>query len=288
MRAAIDFVVEFFTRKKAALQSAQLSAEARDRARRALALCSQRARSAETLWNLHFRSTALTLARGAFDAAQEARAAVLGEQGAEALALAWPSADLLDREVAREHTALFSRARSAWESTEREIRDRILVPGEILRQRIARGATTAVIGIAVIVFGVLYLVRPVTMSARGESYPGHPAQNAVDGDPSTEWLLPSNKTGKLEITFSRPRDIDGVKIINGRNEHYGDRAVKDYRLELRRDGKVLAATTGVFAAIEQSPQPVAVDLAANGVDQVIVEVTGFHKAGGGLAEVSFE
>jgi hypothetical protein len=115
----------------------------------------------------------------------------------------------------------------------------------------------------------------------------HGPTKAVDGDPTTEWLLPSRAAGSLEVHL-RPRRLHEVRLRNAHNAGYNDRATHGFHIECYREGKLVTKVAGSFAKFEAAPAWIKVPIDARNVDTLKIVVDSYHKSGGGLAEISWD
>jgi hypothetical protein len=89
---------------------------------------------------------------------------------------------------------------------------------------------------------------------------GTPAANLVDGDPDTFWATP--RTGpsafphEITIVFERPVPLAGLVIMAQQRDRKRLGEIKDYRVEVSRDGRWLEVARGVLEASFE-PQHVA-------------------------------
>ncbi|MEM9866009.1 MAG: hypothetical protein AAF938_30680, partial [Myxococcota bacterium] len=112
--------------------------------------------------------------------------------------------------------------------------------------------------------------------------------HACDSDVETEWLLPDGANGWIECVLPSPSDVSVVRITNGRNRAYGDRAVKDYVVSLVVGDRVIAEAEGSFSAIEARPEPVSVSIRGEGVTKIRLEVRSFHRLGAALSGLDWQ
>lgn len=287
---------DVFLLRDAEQRSERLDDEARARARRALALSRQRARAASCLWTTGSRVEALALQRLALAAMLEARAAAApalqGDEDAEVEVGTgdprWPAEVALDAEVTSEQASVFKEADRERERLDRAVaRVSMSRDGYALQRQVRVGGTALAVLALVLAFGWA-ATRPGRAIARGDAYPGFAPERAVDDDKNTEWLTPHMKPGKLVLSFTKPRDVSRVRVVNAHNPPYADRAAKVLRVALLRGGKTVAEKEATFEALETTREWTTIDVAAPGVDEAILEVKSFHGKGGGLAEVVFE
>lgn len=144
-------------------------------------------------------------------------------------------------------------------------------------------AAFALVALAVVA-AVAVFRNKVTARASDTYSSDFPAAQSVDGLTKTEWLLPDKKTGWLELTFSRPRAMGSLRLLNCSNAPWRDRATKSFTIEAFADTRLVATTTGKFPPIKEASEPLLVPLAAQGVTRIRIAVDSFYGSGGGLAE----
>ncbi|MDW8247301.1 MAG: discoidin domain-containing protein [Sandaracinaceae bacterium] len=110
---------------------------------------------------------------------------------------------------------------------------------------------------------------------------------AIDGSPTTSWLLPNAATGWLEISFSPPRNLRKVRLINASNPPWNDRKTREYRLEFYSDSGLVHSLLGTFEW-SSNPSPVEHSVELQGIERVRFVVRSHYHAGGGIAEIEFD
>ena len=160
-------------------------------------------------------------------------------------------------------------------------------PSRIVVSRFLRiGALVA--GLVVLVVALSALRGRVSVRASAQFPDSRFAASHVnDGNPKTEWLLPSRVAGSVEIGFSK-RDIAAIKVLNSANPPHNDRATKDFRVECLRGGQVVHTSKHAFPVVSATPEWMRIAAPCKGVDTVRVLVDSWHVNGGGLAEVAWE
>jgi hypothetical protein len=201
------------------------------------------------------------------------------------------AAPRLDEDVKPEDTAAFHRVLAARVALDREVHAAALAPAQIQAQRRNRLAALAVVVVGGLV-GAFFLFRTPTgiFATASEHFGGrseYAPENAIDGRPDTEWLLPDRVSGWLELRVSPPRRVEAVSILNAHNPPMNDRATRDYTLEVWSNGELARTVDGSFPFSEQ-PEPVRHEVGVDAVERVRVVVRSSHNYGGGLAEVSLE
>ncbi|MEM6954976.1 MAG: hypothetical protein AAF645_04780 [Myxococcota bacterium] len=267
-----------------------------------LALLSQRGEAAETLWNTGHAAEALRLAVDAFHVGE-----ALPQTAAALAALGATPADERDLQAARRRldegpppvrdtdtldigADYYVDVRAGRQALERLYGGVLRPPGELLRQRALRALVVSS-ALAAVVAVVAYTAfrPPPPRGVASASYEGpkYVPTHACDNDPETEWLLPNGSRGWVECVLPSPTNVNVVHVTNGRNQAYGDRAVKDYTVQLLAGDEVVAEAEGSFAAIEPQPEPVSVSVRGEGITKVRLEVRSFHRLGAALAELDW-
>jgi hypothetical protein len=150
-----------------------------------------------------------------------------------------------------------------------------------------RTVTAVVVGSAVVIAVAFVLLRNApTAQASGCFSSDFPANQAIDGLRKTEWLLPQQSTGWLELSFARPRAVRSLVLRNAVNGHFRDRAARSIRAEAYSRTVLVATAKVQFPAIADEQEPLVVDLAARDVTHIRITVESFYGNGGGLAEVA--
>jgi hypothetical protein len=168
----------------------------------------------------------------------------------------------------------------------------VLTAGEITGHRVARGAWLLV-ALAALAGAAWYALRPGpdVVATASAVYAGDPIfgpDRVLDGDTVTEWLLPDRTPGTLELALRAPRRVTAVRLVNGHNREFNDRAVRDYEIELYAGQRLVKKLSGSFAQLVPAPAPVSIRADADGVDRVRIVVKSFHREGAALAEIALE
>jgi len=203
----------------------------------------------------------------------------------EALARPFPA---LEADVQEQDAETFRDLGEASAILNRALAGKVLTTGDLTARRARRIAVTAAVVLCAIIGLPVALRRPpATASAvfPGESFE---AVLAVDGDVATEWLLPDNSPGWLDVRVSPARAISSVRLTNGHNRTFNDRAVHAFRIEAYSGERLVASANSAFPALLPAPQPVEVPLVAAKVDRVRVVVTSWFGLGAALAEVKID
>ena len=109
----------------------------------------------------------------------------------------------------------------------------------------------------------------------------------VDGEWTTEWVAPPDAGAWLEVRFAEPVDIDHLRLRNGWNPPYGDRAMRDVRCELYRGETLVASEELLFATLAREPEPVDVAIAGEEIDRIRVVAETWHGRGVALGELDW-
>ncbi|MGE0786959.1 MAG: hypothetical protein AB7S26_14900 [Sandaracinaceae bacterium] len=305
-------VAEFFF-LRGALAAAKGTPEDQRRAvseRRQLA--TQRAQAAEALWAQGHLAEGLRMANEALSACFDALAAL--DESAEAtsragMERAGMDADEMERAIALDrerqelvlptldarvtdvHVALYRRLAAASTSILRALGAVAQTPQDLSRARAWRLGVAVLIALAIVIAGVVIYEPPsdVTAEASGTWSPTQGlAAFAIDGRPETEWMLPDRQPGWLEIRFASPRHIAALRMLNGHNPGYNDRAIRTAHVELFAGDRSVAQLDVDWPRVEPAPEWIERYVDVDGVDRVRVEARTFHSMGTALAEIQFD
>jgi hypothetical protein len=283
---------------------ASVPADRRELARRAFLLVRQRLHAAELLFTQGHRAEALAvLERGAASAAEAAQILSARADPGEALA----AIGFVETDIAPLSAALDA-LRDRSERLEGEIagadQDRYYALVVVMRRMVGfldqatfdrplfvwrtmrriGGVALAVMLLGVFVFFATY--DPPRLEATATATQGDwPAEFAVDGRPRTEWLGHDGQLPELTISVKPARDLVAVRLLNGHNRHYNDRATKDYRVELYRGEELVHAFDGSFRSLAPNPEWVEHPVDAKGIDRVKFIVRSYHRTGAALSEI---
>ena len=161
---------------------------------------------------------------------------------------------------------------------------RLRSPAARKRSRI-RGAVAGGTGLLVVVAFMVRLWTGPHATASAVFSSEHPATHAIDGGETTEWILPDRTPGWLQITFRSPRRVHSVRIINGHNRHYLDRAAQQVRVTAFSAAGPVGTAEGRFVGISEKRTALDLPIDAKDVTHLRVEVLSHFGAGGALAEV---
>jgi hypothetical protein len=121
-----------------------------------------------------------------------------------------------------------------------------------------------------------------TASSVYENSPKLGAASVIDGDLSTEWVLPNRVPGWVEIQLGQPIHLKRVRIVNGRNPPYDDRSARKVRITAFPEQ---GAEVDAFLTFDADEPTREVPLDVAGVQRVRVDVLSFEGRGGAIAEV---
>jgi hypothetical protein len=190
-------------------------------------------------------------------------------------------------DVRPEHRRFFRSATRVSEGALERLTPLVTKPGRIVTARYIRLASVVAIAAA---FGLTLLsLRGVVDVHASGSFDEimHEPHKIIDGNPATEWLLPSNTGGWIEVTF-RPRTVKAVKLLNAHNPPFGDRGTQDFRIEGYRNNQIVHTSKHKFPKLEDSPHWMTIAIPSLRLDTVRVVIESYHKVGGGLAEIAIE
>lgn len=197
----------------------------------------------------------------------------------------------LDGEVSPAHADLYEELAKGRRVLDKALGLAALEPKEIGRLRIGR---TLVAGLVVLlgIGGTVVLTRTperVTVTASGHfgSSPDFKPEHAFDGDEGTEWLLPNSAAGWVEARISPPRNIRSLRLLNGHNRHFNDRAIQRYRIEVFGVGEP-EVVEGEFESLEANPEWVEHEVSVEGVQRIRLTTLSHHESGAALAELAWE
>jgi hypothetical protein len=216
-------------------------------------------------------------------------AARVGALAGRVEALALPA---LDADVTSEHLTLYRDLGDALAALDEATAPFGLLPREIRARRAARLGAAALFAALAVGVAAFWLTRPERIAATASaSYANDPQfgpEKAVDGLPETEWLLPDHATGHLELRLPRPRTVSGVRLLNGHNRQFNDRAVREYTVELYAGARLVGSKAGEFVEFRDAPTWTDVDVRGDAVDRVRVVVRSAHRMGAALAEIELK
>jgi hypothetical protein len=316
-RRALRAVEEIVTGREALALAAKLDAETRAAIASGRALGRQRADAADLLYTGGHAAEGLRLATAALDATLAAATRYAGATGAaaegdvpkaalEALGVAprrvaelektgaevWAAAlPRLEDDVAPAHAALYERVAQAQRTVDRALGPAGLERRQIVASRAARVSLLAavLIGLPVAYWAANRVPEGVHAHASGTwaNAPSFGPETVIDGREDTWWLLPDRSEGWVEVTMSPARHIARIGVLNCWNPPHGDRATRDYRLEIYDGDRLVRSIDGTFEH-STSPSRVYHAVGIDDVSRVRFVVRSHHRTGGGLAEITFE
>jgi hypothetical protein len=255
-----------------------------------------RRRAADVLWSAGSAAVALSLARDAFVAEVELARSIDGSPALDAetekLATRAAEANIPERdaEVVADHLILFDDIARAHRRIARTIAPYVSDDRRVRHQRVRRWATSFVVALASALFLALvvqaqFRTRAVASAAYDTK---HEAGNVLDANIDSEWQLPNGQLGWLDMLLSPRRTVHRVRIVNGHNSIYNDRAVKEWTIELYSKGRLVASKDGSFDFTE-TPGWTTIDFGSvGGVERVHIVVKSFHHGGAAIGEVRVE
>jgi hypothetical protein len=209
---------------------------------------------------------------------EAARAAMLG--------LPTP-APVLNRQVTQGHRSFFQIATLATQSALRTIEGVAKPPGTFVALRWLLLGSVAVVLVGLAALLVRLNDRP-PVEASAELRDEFSAARIVDGNPDTEWLLPDQTPGWIGVSFA-PRPLKTIRLLNGHNRTYNDRAVNDFRIEVYLGRKQVHTSKHSFGpGVNAKPDWVRLPVQVAKADSIVVLVDSWHKNGGALAELAWE
>jgi len=287
------------------------TSELRRRARLRFLQGRQKALAADTLWGHEQCAEALALRRDAL-AEAVAAAQILADDRIEwtrALAESGLTADdvaaarathreltgeafpTLDAQLGPRDEAHYVALTRAQEAVDRALAASLVVPEDSRTLRLVPVAAIVALALAGAALGAWRLFREertAAASAQLDVPPGFPPAKAIDGDATTEWLLPHATPGWIDVRFGRPRALRAVRVLNAHNRGFNDLATHDYRVEAFAGDRLVGAARGAFPGINPAGPWARHPIDARGVTRVRVWVDSVHGAAGGLGEVDFE
>jgi len=196
-----------------------------------------------------------------------------------------------DEDVKPTHGELFQRLVAAQRRIDSTLNPGVLAKREILWARVTRVGGAALLVIAAAVGSYLALRTPpgvhVTASAQWSPEYGGP-ELAMDGDPNTEWQTPNNQNGWLQITIEPPAAVQTLRILNGHNRQYNDRAMRSATIEIYDDGELARTIDQQWPRLAPDPEWNEYEVGLQEVDKIRVEVHSFHANGAALAEIEWQ
>jgi len=223
-------------------------------------------------------------ARGASSAQLDKVRAALAASRAAAL-------PLLDAEVSAAHADLFQQVLDARHLVDRSFGMVALPSRDLDWTRFSRIGTTSLLAAVVLVGLYVGLRTPEGIFADASDVwaqsPMFAAENVIDGNEDSYWLLPDGATGWVEARISPAVDISRVRLLNTHNPPHNDRATREYAVEVYSGGELAQTIEGTFE-FSAHPEFVTHDVSVGRVDRIRFVARSHHQVGAGLAELQWE
>ena len=114
-------------------------------------------------------------------------------------------------------------------------------------------------------------------------------EGVIDGNLDTEWQLPNHtEEGWLQITIEPPIHMQTLRLLNGHNRQFMDRAVHEATIEVYADGERIHSFEQSWPEIVADPEWVEFEVNHDEVDKIRLLVRSVHFHGGAIAEVQWE
>ncbi len=290
---------EWFLLREAAARADSMPKEAHATFHVAVLRAHQKREAAEALWAYGARAEALALAvaavelvHGAAEAAGEGAlpSAVLTAAG-EARAKAVP-VPALDADLSAAHEAVFRKLLEAHASL-----DQALLPVALDRKerRLVSGTRiggTLLLFLTILVGAVWLARRPVQLHAEASASLSarHTPANVTDGADATEWVLPDQTPGFIDLSPLKPRPFKRLRVLNGKNGGNPDRAVLDADIEIWSSGKVIKTVPVNLGPFALKPDWRRIDLGtgATPIEKVRIVVKTWAGVSGAISEAVLE
>ena len=194
-------------------------------------------------------------------------------------------------EVTAAHVDAFPRIAAAARVLLQLVEPYGLSPEDVRRtrlQRLVRSASIAALVVTIVglIIAAQFRVRATCSAIYGTSYD---APNVLDLHPDSEWLLPDQTAGWLDLWLSPARTVSRVRMINAHNSIHNDRATKNFRIELWRKGVMVHWVDASFPEFTPTPGWTTFDLGgAYKADRIRFVVLSWHLSGGGFGEIRFD
>jgi hypothetical protein len=294
-------VVEFFFLRASMAASSSIDDDVRGPLRRDLALAARKREAAFAVSHRDPGVDAERLATDALDAAVSALSRVnekldpsLRASLEATVEAARHPAHLIDFDAhdgeANTRAPQIARLLAAQATLHEAIEPLAMTRSELARARLNR--VTLLLTTTALLIGVPYfvtrpprnLVAEASASYGGEFLP----QNVIDEQAKTEWLLPNGQLGWIDLQLAPPRSVSKLRLLNGHNAQYFDRAAKDLKITAYCEGGA-AETQYTFPEFSETPSWVTIPLGGKGkCSRVRIEVTSFHRVGSSIAEVELD
>jgi hypothetical protein len=110
-------------------------------------------------------------------------------------------------------------------------------------------------------------------------------EKAIDGDATTDWILPNQAPGWLDLRLRQATPLFAIQLVNALNAPYFDRGAKDLEIEGYRGQRRVYALPASFKAPQREPDLMTLELPAQPVDRVRIVVKSWFGLSGGLGTV---
>jgi hypothetical protein len=180
---------------------------------------------------------------------------------------------------------------AAWLESARSLSARAITNHAIEAGPGRRGGFAMALGLlllfaATFVF-IVKAMRPVPW-ASAQYADEYGASMAMDDDLTTEWLLPDQSLGHLDLALPRPRVVRAVVLYNGHNRDHLDRAVRDARVTIVDDDRVVDSAELHFDRIDSNVSTRTARLHGKKGTRVRIEVLAHFGTGAALSEVAIQ
>ncbi|MEI9951934.1 MAG: hypothetical protein WDO74_23865 [Pseudomonadota bacterium] len=141
--------------------------------------------------------------------------------------------------------------------------------------------------IAAVVFAVRLRDRfhVVESSHYAPAYAAFAARNVIDGNQATEWLAPDGTPAWLDLKFDPAIQVTAVRVLNGHNSFYNDRATKVLEVTLFAGQSAVAHSELTLPGLEEPAQALTLPIAATGVTRIRFFAREYYGKGASLAEL---
>lgn len=319
-------ILEWLSLSRTLRLSRETTPPVRARVARKLALSRQRADAAQILWDRRHGADAMRLSREALlDALDAARlsaeppregdalpatpaAPPAEDEARQRLAAAGLSGRPLERvlEALRECDGVlptwddevdaaaqdpFHRMQRGRGLVDRALHPRSLSPLRVWLTRVRRwvGLVTLVVGSIAAYHYATYMPPGVHATSSFDQAQQHMrAENAIDGDPETEWQLQDRTAGWLRLQLVPAQPIARLRLRNGHNRHYNDRAVRRYEVQIYLDGDMVSSVEGEFERFVEQPEWVTHEVGIEEADEIRFIAHTWHRLGAALGEIEIQ
>ena len=257
--------------------------------------------AAERLWLGGCAAEALKLASAALHlvrAATKAHGQSLPETERLTAKLERVGVPLLDAKVTQDQRAIFRPLVEALRAELAMADSLASTPADLRVRRLRRVVWIVVLALAAIALVVLAIrPRPRLEATASAARPRDPAvasaegngpELAVDGEPSTQWLLPDSREGFLDVHLIPARKVHRVRLLPSDGPGHAEGAKRPFVLELWNGGTLVQRIAGELGP----PQPVPLwkwfDLAETRVDRIRIVLGSDEHGYRGIAEVEVE